>query len=512
MRHPLYGRSRLGRAFAVGILLLIVISGSNALPAPFAPALGTHVPLSRTGATVAALPPSHPARPISRAESTSAWVDLSSDSVATPPCGGDQGIAYDPLLWEFVSFGGVIPCTLPGFAGGYTWTFSNGTWTNLSASLPTAPSPRYGMAMTYDAADGYIVGFGGATSAGVPFNDTWIFNGTWVNVTNRQTTSPTGVFNAGVAYDASTSSVVLVDGFGLGGNVNATWSFSGGQWSQLHPTSLPPAIHSPGMLYDASTSSILLFGGVSIGGQIQSETWSFAGGNWTQLFPTISPPAVFDPTAFYDGVGQRPIVFGGYTQLPGSYAPVAGTWTFSNGNWSNISSSVTGSPSPRGSARAAWDPDQNWTLVFGGRASSVSLLDDTWGFPGAPLWGARLTSSAPSLDLGSSANLTATPNGGIAPFTFVYSGLTGGLLGGQFVDPRVHADRERVVPGDRERHRRDRTLREREHDVHRVPPAEPLPERVGVRARPRGERHVHGHGGRRIRWRRVHVDRVGGRL
>jgi hypothetical protein len=168
---------------------------------------------------------------------------------------------------------------------------------------------------------------------------------------------------------------------------------------------------------------------VSSSGQIQNETWSFAGGNWTQRFPTVSPPAVFDPTAFYDGADQRPILFGGYTQPPGAYAPVAGTWTFSNGNWSNISASVTGSPSPRGSARAAWDPDQNWTLVFGGRASSVSLLDDTWGFPGAPLWGARLTSSASSLDLGSSVNLTATPTGGIAPYTFVYSGLPAGCPG-----------------------------------------------------------------------------------
>jgi hypothetical protein len=413
---------------AASILVLVVLSGSIPAPGMATSSRGPAAPILFVGSTAPAARHSSRAAPAPTVGSSLAWVNLSSGSPATPPCGGDQGLAYDPLLWEFVSFGGVIPCSGPGFAGDSTWTFANGTWKNVSASLSTAPSARYGMAMVYDAAEGYILAFGGATSGGVPFNETWTFNGTWTDITGSQTTSPPAVFNAGAAYDAATGSVLLLDGLGAGDvNTNGTWAFSGGLWSEVPAATLPPALHSPGMLYDPTTSSVLLFGGVNAASQILSQTWSFANGTWTELFPADSPPAVFDLTAFFDGGNRLPILFGGYTALPPVFAPIGGTWTFSNGTWSNISSSITGSPTPRGSARAAYDSAENWTLVFGGRGgSSLSLLDDTWAFPGVPLWSARLSTSQPSVDQGNSVTLTAAPNGGIGPYSFAYAGLPAG--------------------------------------------------------------------------------------
>ncbi|MCI4373440.1 MAG: hypothetical protein L3K02_07360 [Thermoplasmata archaeon] len=411
---------------AGAILLVLVLSAILPGSSPYrAPSVPNHA-LGSAARTALPVPPSSTVRSHPASDPPLAWVNLTSGSPSTPPCGGDQALAYDPLLWEFVSFGGVIPCTGPGFAGGSTWTFTNGTWANISATLLTAPSPRYGMAMAFDAADGYILAFGGATSTGVPFDETWTFNGTWSDITSAQTVSPPAVFNAGVTYDGTTHSVLLLDGFGNAGNENGTWSFSGGQWSQVAAATLPPALHSPGMLYDPTTSSVLLFGGVNSFSTILGETWSFASGTWTQLFPSTSPPSVFDETAFYDGADGAPILFGGYTALPGVYSPIGGTWSFSNGNWSNISSSILGTPSPRSSARAAFDPQENWTLVFGGRGSSLSLLDDTWAFPGVAFWSARLTTSRPSVDQGFPVNLTTSLSGGGGPYTFQYSGLPPG--------------------------------------------------------------------------------------
>ena len=57
---------------------------------------------------------------------------------------------------------------------GDTWKFSAGSWTQLSPS--TSPNPRGDAAMVYDAADHEVVFFGGTNSTKT-FTDTWAFSG-----------------------------------------------------------------------------------------------------------------------------------------------------------------------------------------------------------------------------------------------------------------------------------------------------------------------------------------------
>ena len=53
------------------------------------------------------------------------------------------------------------------------------------AVLGTGPSARYFPAMAWDAADGYVLLFGGVSASGV-LSDTWTYvNGTWTNVTSE---------------------------------------------------------------------------------------------------------------------------------------------------------------------------------------------------------------------------------------------------------------------------------------------------------------------------------------
>ncbi|MCI4343979.1 MAG: PKD domain-containing protein [Thermoplasmata archaeon] len=341
---------------------------------------------------------------------------------------GDGTLAYDSRLQEYVSFGGVIGCGYTNYVGGNTWTFSNGSWTNRSAALSAAPAPRYGMAMAYDAADGYVVAFGGNSGSGTVFGDTWTFNGTWTNVTGNQTTSPLPSWNLGVAYDNATRSVILVGGFlGNYSNQNATWAFQGGQWTAVPAATLPPPLRAPGLLYDPTISSLLLYGGMGNLGPL-NETWTFANGTWTQLFPASTPPALWDTAAFFDGGSGLPIVFGGYTGYVGSYYPARGTWGYIAGSWTNISASVSGSPSLRGAARVAWDPNTNSTLLFGGRGSGAAglLLNDTWVYSSLPLTSATLTAVPADVDLGHSLELETTPSGGESPYSFLYTELPPG--------------------------------------------------------------------------------------
>jgi hypothetical protein len=366
--------------------------------------------------------------PANTTVNASSWTNVSSGSPAAPPCVGDGTLAYDAALQEFVSFGGVIGCGGNTSVGGSTWTFANGTWTNRSTSLSRAPSDRYGMAMAYDAADGYVVAYGGTDGRNHVFNDTWTFNGTWSNITTRQTSPPPPRFNAGVVYDNATGSVLLVGGYNNAfANQNDTWSFAGGQWSAVPGVSSLPPLRAPGMIYDPATSSVLLYGGMGNSGPL-GGTWSFANGTWTPLNPANSPPALWDVAAFYDRVNGMALLFGGYTGYVGSYYPDGGTWGYSAGSWTNLTASVTGSPSDRGAARVAWDGTKNFALLFGGRGAGANgiLLNDSWEFSSVPLQSTTLDLSPAVVDLGNPVSLTAEPFGGAAPYSYNYSGLPPG--------------------------------------------------------------------------------------
>src|SRR5437764_12379187 len=79
------------------------------------------------------------------------------------------------------------------------------TWMQL---LPTSSPPaRSYLAMTYDAASGKIVMFGGYDGTGY-LKDTWTFDGvSWTHVISRL--SPPPCANAQMAYDSVTRTVVL---------------------------------------------------------------------------------------------------------------------------------------------------------------------------------------------------------------------------------------------------------------------------------------------------------------
>ena len=83
------------------------------------------------------------------------------------------------------------------------------SWVKISPT--TSPQPRSYLAMTYDAASGRVIIFGGFDGT-TYLNDTWTFDGaTWARVNAHP--SPPARTNAQIAYDAITQKVVLFGGF-----------------------------------------------------------------------------------------------------------------------------------------------------------------------------------------------------------------------------------------------------------------------------------------------------------
>lgn len=259
-------------------------------------------------------------------------------------------------------------------------------WENFTPA--TLPSSRYGEAVGYDGADGYLVLFGGQGFAGgvTPLDDTWAYhNGTWTNITATAGTPPPGRAYAYLVYDAKDGYLVLVGGMCPGAvSCNDTWEFHGGRWSPLRAAPVDPAAGEPIAAYDSTD------GYVVTANCDPSATYRFSGGNWSNT-SVAAPPGC--SAAISDDPANHGVVFDG--GLQGNVYNA--TWLFSAGNWTNVTS-TSGSP-PSGIAAATqsiacYDPDLGAVVQVGPGArlnysnlgtALTSLYNGTWTNATGPL-------------------------------------------------------------------------------------------------------------------------------
>jgi hypothetical protein len=206
---------------------------------------------------------------------------------------------------------------------------------------------------------------------------------------------------AAMAWDPATNCVLLFGGSNQstpsseGGypNLNDTWAFSGGAWTRLSPSVSPPATSFAAMAYDPNVSAIVLFGGeiAGTGGYIQvvNTTWEFRGGTWKNVSQSISPSPRLSPSLSDDPSRGGLALFGGLQYFPygtpngtgTAEVPESDTWSFVNGVWSNITSSVGTPPHGRYLAGLAYDSNESGDVLFGGwedLSDSTPTYNDTW--------------------------------------------------------------------------------------------------------------------------------------
>lgn len=161
--------------------------------------------------------------------------------------------------------------------------------------------------MAYDAARGWTVHFGGTP-------DTWEYDdGIWVR---HAVAGPSARTGHGLTYDAARGRVVL---FGGGARLADTWEYDGADWTQRATATSPPGRSGTALVYDPARRRVVLFGGTGL-----ADTWNYDGTNWAQASPALSPPARFGYAIAYDQARGRVVLFGG--SLGGSY--LADTWEY----------------------------------------------------------------------------------------------------------------------------------------------------------------------------------------
>jgi PKD domain len=328
---------------------------------------------------------------------------------------------------------------------GDTWTYRGGVWSNVTPNpitVTNSPPARFGASMAYDAADGYVVLFGGATgpyagSTSPLLNDTWAFKGGgWTELCSACGPSPR--VDASMAAVGPTGGVDLFGGLGGASGqykpLGDTWSFIGGAWTVLAPASSPSPRFDAGLSLDPTSNDLVLFGGCAqtqptslpTCATVLNDTWGFSSGSWTLLAQGSSstPPGRW-ATGFESGpVADGPLLFGGLS----ASGLLSDTWEEKSGSWIDYTPVVLQSPSPRSSFAFAWDnasADQ-YMVLFGG--TNGTLLNQTWVYPSPfnPLRVSAPAANVTELDAGDQLKLNVTVAGGAGKYNITWFGLPSG--------------------------------------------------------------------------------------
>ncbi|MCI4326847.1 MAG: PKD domain-containing protein [Thermoplasmata archaeon] len=301
--------------------------------------------------------------------SNGTWTNLTSRVVGGPPPTPEEPVlTYDPWTDEAILFGGISAASSNL---SLTWTYHAGVWTNITATAGTPPSPRLLPVFVADLASHQMLLFGGSDSENdVGLDDTWLFTGLlWSNITGTVGTSPPSLQGLSGTYDPAEPGIVVL---GTSGSsppyVGETYLFTGGAWENLTANqSVPlPLLQFPSMGYAVSTSTVIV---------AASEVFTPVNGS-TDFFPA--------------------------------------EWSFAGGQWTNT---TAGGLIPAGASGGTMTTDGNGVLLqFGGAFNSFTPVQWMYAYSAGPS-AVQVSATPATADVGVSTHLAASFSGGLAPET-----------------------------------------------------------------------------------------------
>lgn len=232
------------------------------------------------------------------------------------------------------------------------------------------PGPRSGAAIAYDTQRQRAVLFGGNGiwngSEWTYDNSTWEWDGEdWIQIDTP--VSPSGRNLHAMAYDESRHKIVMYGGQNSGGYLADLWEYDGSTWKRLCPVCNPAARYGHTMFYDPERKKVFLYGGQDekIG---YPEAWTWDGENWEYFQFDTSSPGIFRAPLIHISEEQRTVAF-----IPESYG---GTWIWQEASWRRLAQE--GQPPLRYESIFVYNPDQGYSLLFGGLQDKSILFSDTW--------------------------------------------------------------------------------------------------------------------------------------
>ncbi|MCI4331253.1 MAG: hypothetical protein L3K19_05340 [Thermoplasmata archaeon] len=318
-------------------------------------------------------------------------------------------------------------------ASGGGWTRETNTATPKEIDVPI---------MAYDAADGYVLLFTTSTGwCGTYCNETWAFSGgNWTDLTRSVSNSPPPLTGASMTFDAADGYVVVFGGADQGGSLGCgaspcspTWTYRSGLWTRLNPPTSPPGRDYAAMTYDSKDQQVVLFSGA----YASNDTWVFRSGNWTLLHTSVAPSPRAGASFAYDPWSQEGLLFGGGSGA-GNLTLPSQTWLFQDARWLPLG--PVPSPSNRSYAVMAYDPDSHKILLAGGSdeyqsgngfGTGVNRNDSwEWWAPEALVANFSFHIQYATCEISGGVTnyvlLNASPAGGAPPYTYTWTLPTGG--------------------------------------------------------------------------------------
>jgi N-acetylneuraminic acid mutarotase len=262
---------------------------------------------------------------------------------------------------------------------GDTWVYAvaDQTWTPVEGA---APAPRFGQAVTVDAANRALYLFGGQAGEDF-FNDVWRFDLdtlAWSEIAASDA-RPTPRYGTSAVLDGD-GNILVSHGFTFEGRFDDTWSLdpATGIWTDLSPAAetrpLKRCLHEA--VWDAEGNRMLLYGGCSsgFGPCPQGDLWAFdpATRTWTELTPAASPAARSNPALIRDDASGGIWLIDGLTEA-GYTADLWQLDVAANAPvWSELAQGG-GAPAPRASHDAV--VLDGAVYLFGGFGDAGPLAD-----------------------------------------------------------------------------------------------------------------------------------------
>ena len=167
-------------------------------------------------------------------------------------------------------------------------------------------------------------------------SSTWSWDGTTWSQLHPATNPPATLGSTRMVYDPASKLCVLYDTY-----TQQMWTWDGSNWSQHSQSGGPSARIGASMVYDDAIGKTVLFGGAAVSGyktdsngfaqytfdHALGDMWTWDGGAWTQLHPSTAPSPRYDAQMVYDLAHNQLVLFGGAAN---ETVDTNDTWVFGN--------------------------------------------------------------------------------------------------------------------------------------------------------------------------------------
>jgi hypothetical protein len=270
-----------------------------------------------------------------------------------------------------VLFAAGAPTTVARTSAAASSTTAADDWSQLTPT--TAPLPRDSAEVAYDTSTSTVVMSGGEASCGPlgreVYQDTWTWDGkAWKEVA----TNAPPVFGVPAAYDGATRTFDVLwypgcaDGPATSEWNGVSWGGGvGGQTAQQQQTAWPG--EDGAMAYDPATETLVLWSpsppfdpNETSAPPSESTTWSWDGSTWNLLSTSVAPPPSLGESK------DVQMVYDSATSLILLYGDHSqAIWAWNGSDWSELYGTGAG-PSPRVGSSMVYDSALGEALLFGG--------------------------------------------------------------------------------------------------------------------------------------------------